>query len=320
MKAAVYYQTGPPSVFRYEEMPDPRCGSDEILIDVKAISIEGGDVLNRAGGPMPATPHCVGYLAAGVISEVGENVKNREIGQRVSTLNVFGSHAEKRSMPSLSSWLIPDSVSFEKAACVPVTFGTAHECLFEFGRLQKGETVLIQAGASGVGTAAIQMAKRAGSRVLATASSDERLGRLKELGMDEGINYRDKDLVSEVKRLTNNKGVNLVIDPVGGEVLQKSIASLGHRGRVVIVGNLGREARKLDITTLMPGNQSITGVFLGAEIATERVQTMITGLFEEIAAGKLRVVIDREFFLADAADAHAYIESRQAVGRVLLIP
>jgi NADPH2:quinone reductase len=320
MKAAVYYQTGPPSVFRYEEIPDPRCGPDEIMIDVKAISIEGGDVLNRAGGPVPAIPHCVGYLAAGVISEVGENVKNREIGQRVSTLNAFGSHAEKRSMPSLSSWIIPDSLSFEKAACVPVTFGTAHDCLFEFGRLQKGETVLIQAGASGLGTAAIQMAKRAGARVLATASSDERLGRLKELGMDEGINYRDKDLVSEVKRLTNNKGVNLVVDPVGGEVLQKSIASLGHRSRVVIVGNLGREARKLDITTLMPGNQSITGVFLGAEIATERVQAMIAGLFEEIAAGKLRVVIDRQFPLADAADAHAYIESRQAVGRVLLIP
>lgn len=320
MKAAVYYQTGPPSVFRYEEMPDPQCGPDEIKIDVKAISIEGGDVLNRAGGPMPVTPHCVGYLAAGVICEVGENVKNREFGQRVSTLNVFGSHAEKRSVPALSSWLIPDSVSFEEAACVPVTFGTAHECLFEFGRLQEGETVLIQAGASGLGTAAIQMAKRAGARVLATASSDGRLGRLKDLGMDEGINYREKDLVFEVKRLTDNKGVNLVVDPVGGEVLQKSIASLGHRGRVVIVGNLGREARKLDISALMPGNQSITGVFLGAEIATERVQAMITSLFEEIAAAKLRVVVDRQFPLANAADAHAYIENRQAVGRVVLIP
>jgi len=135
MKAAVYYETGPPSVFKYEDVPDPQCGSHDILIDVKAISIEGGDVLNRAGGEMPSVPHCVGYQAAGIITKIGKKVAHREIGQRVSTLNAFGSHAEKRAVPALTSWIIPDDLSFEEAACIPVTFGTAHDCLFEFGRL-----------------------------------------------------------------------------------------------------------------------------------------------------------------------------------------
>ncbi|MCP4752345.1 MAG: zinc-binding alcohol dehydrogenase family protein [Proteobacteria bacterium] len=320
MKAAVYYKTGAPGVFKYEEVPDPQCGPYDVLIDVKAVAIEGGDVLNRAGGEMVATPHCVGYQASGLVRQVGENIADFEPGQRVATVNAFGSHAAKRAAPAATSWVIPDDLSFEEAACVPITFGTADECLFEFGRLKKGETVLIQAGAGGVGMAAIQLAKRAGARVLATASSDERLERLKALGMDEGINYRENDLVKEVKRLTDNSGVNLVVDPVGGEVLEKSIASVGYRGRVITVGSAGRDFGKTNIDGIKMGNQSITGVFLGAEIATERVRKMIDGLFKSIAAGELKSLVDRKFPLEKAADAHVFIESRQAVGRVVLIP
>jgi NADPH:quinone reductase len=320
MKAAVYYETGDPSVFKYEEVPDPICGPWDIVIDVKAISIEGGDVLNRAGGQMAAVPHIVGYDAAGVICQVGEKVTDRQMGQRVTTLNQFGSHAEKRALSSLTSWVIPDNVSFEEAACVPVTFGTAHDCLFEFGHLKAGEAVLVQAGASGVGIAAVQLAKQAGARVLTTASSYERLDRLKEYGMDERINYVEKDLVAEVKRLTDNQGVNLVIDGIGGEVLQKSIEAAGHRGRIISFGQAGRNFRRIDVSGLIMGDKTLTGVFLGAEIATERVQKMIDQLLKDIGSGSIRVPLDRKFSLAQAAEAHAYIESRQAVGRVLLIP
>lgn len=320
MKAAVYYETGAPQVFRYEEVPDPSCGPWDIVIDIKAISIEGGDVLNRAGGLMPKVPHIVGYDAAGVISQVGQKVTNRQIGQRVTTLSPFGSHAEKRALAAITSWLIPDKVSFEEAACVPVTFGTAHDCLFEFGHLKPGETVLIQAGAGGVGLAAIQLAKRAGARVLATASSNQRLERLKTYGLDEGINYVEKDLVAEVRRLTDNQGVDLVVDGVGGEVLQKSIDAARVRGRIITFGQAGRGFRRVDVSGLAMGNKTLTGVFLGAEIATERVQKMIDQLLDDIAAGHIKVPIDRKFPLFQAAEAHAYIESRQAVGRVLLIP
>ena len=156
--------------------------------------------------------------------------------------------------------------------------------------------------------------------MLATASSDARLERLKPLGLDHGVNYKTEDVVKSVMRLTDNKGVDLVVDSVGGPTLQGSILSLAYRGRVSMVGAAGREPMQVDVSSLMGGNRSLTGVFLGAEIATDRVHDNIQRLIDEAARGELTVVIDRTFPLSKAAEAHAYIESRQAVGRVLLIP
>jgi NADPH2:quinone reductase len=320
MKAAVYYENGGPEVLKYEEAPDPACHRAGIIIRVEAVSIEGGDTLNRWRGPLVTHPHIVGYQAAGTIVEVGEEVHHLKVGQRVATVNNFGSHAELRSVPARNAWPVPDGLDIGKASVIPVAFGTADDCLFNAGHLKAGQTVLVQAGASGVGVAAIQLAKRAGARVLATASSDERLGRLKPLGLDEGINYRTEDVAKAVMRLTDNKGVNLVVDSVGGATLQGSINSLGYRGRVSMVGAAGREPMTVDVSTLMGGNRSLTGVFLGAEIMTDRVHDNIQRLIEEAARGELQVPIDRIFPLSEAAAAHAYIESRQAVGRVLLIP
>jgi NADPH2:quinone reductase len=170
-----------------------------------------------------------------------------------------------------------------------------------------------------VGVAAIQLAKRAGARVIATASSDERLEKLKPLGMDHGVNYKRDDVVAAVKKLTDNKGVDVVVDPVGS-TLPDSMAVLGYRGRVSLVGQAGRNPTKVDPWTLMEGNRSIIGVFLGAEIATDRAHNMIQRLIDDVGKGALKVVIDRTFPLSEAAAAHEYIESRKAVGRVLLIP
>ena len=320
MKAAVYHQTGGPEVFRYEDVAEPSCGPKEVKIDVMAISVEGGDVLARAYIDTGGKSHIVGYTAAGVVSEVGAEVSDLRVGQRVTTLGGAGSHAEQRVVSRFACWVLPDSVSFEQGACIPVTCGTAHDALFEFGRLQAGETVLVQGGAGGVGIACIQLAKQAGATVYATASSAERLARLADLGLDEGINYTTQDLTQEVMRLTSRKGVNLVIDPVGGKVLEQSIASAGRRGRIVSVGTASRDFSKIDVGGLAPGNKSLTGVFLGAEMATARAQEMIGGLLQQMAAGTLNMPINRTYPLAQAADAHAYIESRQAVGRVILIP
>jgi NADPH2:quinone reductase len=321
MKAAVYYENGPPDVLRYEDVPDPECHPKGVVIRVEAVAIEGGDTLNRWRGPLMTNPHVVGYQAAGEIVEVGAEVTHLKVGQKVATVNNWGSHAELRSVPARNAWPIPDGFDVKKAAAIPVTFGTAHDCLFEFGRLQKGETVLVQAGASGVGVAAIQLAKRGGaSLVLATASSDERLERLKPLGLDHGINYRDKDVAAEVKRLTDNKGVNVIVDSVGGSTLQGSINSLAYRGRVSMVGAAGREPMTVDVGTMMGGNRTLSGVFLGAEIGTDRVHDNIQKLIDDAAKGEFEVVIDKVFKLSEAADAHAYIESRAAVGRVVLVP
>ena len=322
MKAAVYYETGAPSVFKYEDVPDPPLHPKGVLIDVQAVSIEGGDVLNRAGGAMTAKPHIVGYQCAGIVRAVGEAVTDRQPGQRVVAIQPNGSHAGMVSVPSTSTWVLPDGMDLRAAACVPIPFGTADDCLFEFGHLRGGETVLIQAGAGGVGIAAIQLAKRAGATVLATASSDEKLDRLKEFGLDHGINYRQRNFVEAARELTGGRGVDVVVDSVGGDTLQGSIASLGYRGRAITVGNASRGSTVIDVGVLSQGNQSLTGVFLGAEslVNSERVRAMIQRHLEDVAAGRLRVVIDRTYPLAEAADAHAYIESRQAFGRVLLIP
>ena len=320
MKAAVYYENGEPNVFRYEDVPDPPCQRDGVVIKVEAVSIEGGDVLNRWQGALTSRPHIVGYQAAGEIVEVGPDVKDLKLGQKVVTVGFNGSHASLRAVPARTTWPIPKGADLNLAAAVPVPFGTAHDCLFEFGRLRAGETVLIQAGASGVGVAAIQLAKRAGARVLATASSDDRLEKLKSIGLDHGINYKRDNLVAMVMKITDNQGVNLVVDPVGGATLESSFGSLGYRGRVSMVGNAGREPMRIDVSSLMGGNRSLTGVFLGAEIATDRAHNMIQTLIDEVASGALKVVIDKTFSLKDAAAAHAYIESRKAVGRVLLIP
>jgi NADPH:quinone reductase len=322
MKAAVYYETGPPSVFRYEDVADPVCAPNGVVIDVQAVSIEGGDTLNRAGGMMATTPHVVGYQCAGVIREVGPEVTDRTMGQRVVAAMPFGSHAAQVALAANATWLIPDGLDTQIAACVPIAFGTADDCLFEFGHLKAGETVLIQAGAGGVGLAAIQLAKRAGATVLATASSDDKLARLAEFGLDHGINYRTGNFIEETRRLTGGRGADLVVDSVGGKTLSGSVESACYRGRVITVGQAGRDADVPDVRMLSAGNKSLTGVFLGAELAVNpaRGRAMIARLIDDVARGDLRVVIDRTYPLSEAAAAHAYIESRQAFGRVVLIP
>ena len=322
MKAAVYYETGAPSVLRYEDVDDPMPGPDEMLTRVEAISIEGGDTLNRLAGELATVPHVVGYQSAGTVLEVGANVVGFAPGDRVVSTGLHGSHAELRVVYPSFSWKVPEGLAIEQAACVPVAYGTAHDCLFEFGRLQEGETVLVHAGASGVGLAAIQMAKAVGARVIATASSAQRLERLREFGLDVGIDYAVNDFVTEVRALTGGRGADVIVDSVGGSNLQKSLHALAYRGRCVSFGNAGREMTvSLDVSSMGGQNQSLTSYFLGAELLMgTRAHPMIQRLLDDVASGALRVIIDRTFPLERAEEAHAFIESRQAFGRVVLVP
>jgi NADPH2:quinone reductase len=322
MKAAVIYENGGPDVLRYEDVPDPECPEGCVLIDVEAISIEGGDVLARAGSAPPSAPHVVGYLAAGTIAEVGAGVEDRAPGDRVVTLNAAGSHASRRAVPAMSTWPIPDGLDAASAACIPVAYGTAHECLFTAGGLRSGQTALIQAGAGGVGMAAIQMAKQAGATVIATASSDDKLERLKAFGLDHGINSARESFVERTRELTGDRGADVILDSVGGQTLRDGIGALAYRGTLVSVGVAGRAGSEVEARSLWMQNTTLRGVFLGGALLSEypRVHAMIAELFEQVADGRLRVEIDRTFALADAGAAHAYIESRQAFGRVLLMP
>ena len=322
MKAAVYDKVGGPEVFRYAEVDEPPLRRGGVLIDVEAIGIQGGDTLHRQGGVLANVPHIVGYQAAGIVRAVGEGVTSVEPGQPVVATMGHGSHAEVVSVPAGSVWVVPDGLSLREAAGVPIEFGTAHDCLFEFGGLVAGETVLVQAGASGVGLAAVQLAKRAGATVIATSSSDERLARLADHGLDHPVNYATTDVASAVAEITGGKGVDLVVDSVGGSTLEGSVRALAYRGRISWVGRAGRETRPPDIAPIMQKNAAIRGVFLGAEMATNphRTHPMIGALLQRVASGELKVVIDREFPLSGAADAHRWVEGRNAFGRVLLIP
>jgi NADPH:quinone reductase len=322
VKAAVYYETGGPEVFRYEDVAAPVPKANEVLVQVEFISIEGGDTLSRFAGPSPSGPYVVGYQAAGQIIDVGERVTGFKVGDRVVTTAPNGSHAEQRVAPQRTTWLVPDDLKLEDAACIPIAFGTAHDCLFEFGELEEDQWVLIHAGAGGVGLAAIQMAKQAGAKVLATASSNDRLERLREYGLDEGINYSSTDFVAEVMARTEGAGVSLVVDSVGGKTLQGSIKVLAHRGRCISVGAAGRTGgNQVDTSVLALKNAGLFGYYLGGELGLgRRAYEMVREQLSAVAAGTLQVVIDRTFTLSQAAEAHAYIESRQAFGRVVLTP
>ena len=322
MKAAVYYETGTPQVFRYEDVADPPCANNGIVIDVAAVSIEGGDVLNRAGGALVAKPHVVGYQAAGVVREVGARCDDVQVGRprrdgrrvrqpRRAPRGRRGDRVARTGRRSTSC--SPRACRFRSAPPTTACSNSAD--------LSRGESVLIQGGAGGVGLAAIQLAKRAGARVFATASTDAKLDRLREYGMDEGINYARDDLVAAVMRATDNRGVNLVVDPVGGDVLAQSLQV--HRLPRPRRDGRQREPRR---TQLRHPHARGTEPIDHRRVSRRRDHDAARAAHDRRTSERScdrRAESRRstsDFALRDAAAAHAYIESRAAFGRVVLIP
>lgn len=320
MKAATIRRGGGPEVFGYEDIPEPRCGEGDVLIRTQVISVEGGDLLARTREP-PSVPHVIGYCAAGEVIEVGSGVDHVGVGDRVTTFAFAGSYAEQRVARAEHCWRLPSNLEFAQGVAVPVTFGTAHDCLFEIGRLQADETVLIQGATGSVGVAALQLAKRAGARVIAIGKSEERLAALRAFGPDALVSQQKGDIVDQVMVLTAGKGANLALDPIGGSSLQRSLACLGQRGRLVSLGRAAREPMILDITTLGRKQQSVMGMVFGLDMGTQRVREIIEQLLKDVAGGTLVSVTERAFPLSSAGEAHAYAESAaRGLGRVLLLP
>jgi NADPH:quinone reductase-like Zn-dependent oxidoreductase len=317
MKAAVYDSPGPPTVLRYADVPDPICGPGDVLIAVEVISIEGGDLVNRRSTPQRSS-WIVGYAAAGTIVAIGENVRDRTVGQKVTAFDMQGSHAELWAVPASRTWLMPNDVDMAQAAALPISFGTARHCVITKGRLNEGETVLIQAAAGGVGLAAIQLAHQAGATVIAVAGGRERQTRLTELGATHVIDRFEQDVVGEVRRLTDGKGADLVIDPVGS-TLQSSLSSLAVEGRLVFVGNAGG-GLDVDLWSPLQNNQTLHGVFMGSLFERRAVHRTVDELLEAVAERRLDVVIDKAFPLRDASKAHEYAETAKPLGRVVMTP
>lgn len=319
MKAAVYDLNGPPEVLRYTDVPDPEVGSRDVLIRVEAISMEGGDLINRRSSPPGHPSYVVGYAAAGTVVAIGDAVTDRKPGDRVTSWGLDGSHAQLRAVPSDQTWLLPEGAGFAEAAAIPIGFGTAHHCLFARGRLSSGSSVLILGAAGGVGIAAVQLARQAGATVIAVAGGEDRARRVIELGASSVIDHKVESVVDVARDLTDGRGVDVIVDPVGS-TLATSLAALRDEGILVSVGNAGGGALTLDFWPAVQRNQTVIGVFMGTILSRPAVRQTVDTMLADVAKGSLTVPIDRRFPLSEAAAAHRYAEDNKILGRVVLIP
>ncbi len=314
---------GDADVLELTETERPTPGEGEVLIEVKAAGVNFADIMQRRGdyqgGPEP--PYTPGMEVAGVISEVGEGV-NRETGEEVVSLASGGGYADYAVVDARGLLEIPGDLGFERAAGFPIQWLTAHNCLHEWGELSADETVLIHAAAGGVGSAAVQLAAEAGATVIGTASTPEKLSFAEELGADHGIRYTEADFVERVGEITDDEGVDLVLDGVGGETTDESLDALAPFGRMVSYGAASGEPGRPNTADLLFGNKRVIGYHLGRAIGAVpmRVMGAVPKLTELLGSGTLEVQLGRSFDLADAADAHRFIESRESSGKVVLVP
>jgi NADPH2:quinone reductase len=303
------------------EPPEPREG--QVRIDVKAAGINFADIMQRRGhyqgGPEP--PYTPGMEVAGVIDAVGEGV-GREVGDEVVSLVNGGGYAEYAVADARGLLDIPGEMSFKEAAGFPVQWLTAHNCLHEWGGLEEGESVLIHAAAGGVGSAAVQLADEAGAEVFGTASTPEKLSMAEDLGMDHAIQYTEEDFVDRVNDLTDGEGVDLVLDGIGGETSDESLAALTDFGRMVSYGAAAGEPGRPNTADLLFGNKTVIGYHLGRAIEQQPMKVMgaVPELTQLLGDGTLEVQVGHTFDLEDAADAHQFIEDRKSSGKVVLQP
>jgi NADPH2:quinone reductase len=323
MKAIEVRAFGTSDELEVVERETPEPGEGQIRIEVEAAGINFADIMQRRGqyegGPEPT--YVPGMEAAGTIDAVGEGVGLDE-GDRVVAMTNGGAYAEYAIADPQSLFPIPDGMSFEEAAGFPVQFLTAHGCLFEWGGLGEDERVLIHAAAGGVGTAAVQLASRAGAEVFGTASTEEKLDLAERLGCDHPVQYTEEDFVDRVDEITDGEGVDLVLDGVGGETFSESLDAIPQFGRIVAYGAASGRPGEVDTATLLFGNKSVIGYHLGRAVVEDpnRVLKAVPDLQEGLQTGELEVVVGEEFALEDAAEAHQFIEDRGSTGKVVLKP
>lgn len=320
MKAARIHEFGAEDVLRYEDVPAPVPGPGQVLVRVRAAGINRGDLGRRSGtyrGGGVELPLIIGWDIAGTVEALGPGVNAPMPGTRVVARIPQGGYAELAVVPATWAIPIPEGVSFEQAASLPVAYLTSWFALKHQGALKPGETCLVQAAASGVGVAGVQIAKATGARVYATASSEEKLALARRLGADVAIDYTTTDFVDVVQKDTDGRGVDVVLESVGGDVLSRSVEALAPFGRLVCVGNSSRQPAPADLTQLLAKRIRLFGFYLGAEQGTGPALAELLAL---VAAGKIEAVIDRTFPLAQAAAAHRYVADRSNLGKVLLIP
>lgn len=342
MRAVAFHEHGPRSVLQLSEQPDPAVGAREVRVRVRACALNRLDLFVRKGwkGLELPLPHILGSDVSGEIESVGAEVRGLSVGQPVlvgpgladeadpavlrgednrgRSYRIIGEHApggyaELLTVPAKNCFSKPSNLSFEEAACLPLVFTTAWGMLVERANLMAGEWVLIHAAGSGVGSAAIQIAKHLGATVITTAGSRDKLDRAAELGADHLINYKEEDFVERVKAITNRRGVSLVFEHVGGETFEKSIHTLSVGGRLVTCGASDRPIVSIDIRRLFARHITLIGNTMGSLAA-------MIPIVENAEKGIFKPVLDTALPLREAARAHEMLETRAQFGKVVLVP
>lgn len=323
MRAVEISQFGPPEVLKVVERPDPVPAAGEILIDVAAAGINRPDVIQRLGKypPPPGASDIPGLEVAGVVAALGADVGGWSVGDPICALLAGGGYAERAAVPHEQCLPIPKGLTAIQAAGLPETFFTVWTNVFQRGKLKAGETILIHGGTSGIGTTAIQLAKVFGARVFATAGSDEKCAATRKLGAEQAFNYRTDDWVAEGKRVTDGRGVNLILDIVGGDYMARNLDLLSLEGRLVQIAFLKSPKAELDFSVMMRKRAWITGSTLRPRTPEEKgviARDLLAHVWPLLEKGTVAPVVHKVFPFADAAAAHRLMEESTHIGKLIL--
>ena len=324
MKALLCSAYGPPNTLTVQDVPSPKPGPGQVVVDVKAAALNFPDALMVQGlyqvkPPLPFSP---GAEVAGLVKEVGDGVAGLKAGDRVIGFPGTGGFAEECTVAAEKIMPLPAEMDFASGAALVLTYGTSLHALQDCGRLQPGETLLVLGAAGGVGAAAIEIGKAMGARVIAAASSEDKLALCRQLGADETINYATEDLRKRTLALTGEKGVDLVYDPVGGSYTESALRAMAWHGRLLIVGFAAGEIPKIPLNLALLKERSLVGVYWGDSVRHDprgHARNMAQ-LIAWFAAGKIKPPVSEQLPLAAAPDAIVRLLARQVKGKVVILP
>src|SRR5919112_2981133 len=327
MRAVTIREPGGPDVLGWEEVPDPQCGPGEVVVDVVASAVNRADLLQRQGfyPPPPGASDILGLECSGIVSEVGAGVAEWSVGDEVCGLLSGGGYAERVAVPAGQLLPRPAGVELATAAALPEVTCTVWANVFLLAGLRRGDAFLVHGGSSGIGTMAIQLAARAGARVLTTAGTAAKLDVCRELGADVGINYREEDFVERVQQATDGAGVDVVLDNMGAKYLARNVEVLAAGGRLVCIGFQGGTKAELDLGKLMSKRASVHATSLRFRPATGRggkaevVAAVRHDVWPDVERGVVRPIVDRRLPMSRAAEAHRVVDASEHVGKVLLL-
>jgi putative PIG3 family NAD(P)H quinone oxidoreductase len=325
MKAIEITAPGGPEVLRLATLPRPEPGDGELLIKVKAAGVNRPDVLQRKGGypPPPGAPSTPGLEIAGVVVARGKRAQRFNIDDEAMALVPGGGYAEYCVVAEANAMPVPRGLSLIEAGAVPETFMTVWTNIFERARLRRGENFLVHGGSSGIGTTAIMLASAFGAHVFATAGSEEKCKACERLGAKRAIDYRKTDFAEEILRATDGRGADVILDMVGGSYVEKNIRCAAKDGRIVSIAFLQGSRVEIDLLPMMLKRLTLTGSTLRPRTVDEKAsicRALENHVWPIIAQGKVKPVIFKTFPLAEAANAHALMESSEHIGKIVLVP